>query len=186
MESTEFVDLSSFIDKTKTECLNEQKGHAFVHAMAGMDTMSLRSDCDEQLLINIYFTTPVKLHHVSITPSPNLEHNPSEIAFFPNKAPLDFEECEEVEEPVDSFTLDEPGEEMPLEYVKYQSVKSLVVFISQNFDEEEQTEMGKLNLYGLPVSGTVDISKLGKKEESKKIEKAKPTGGVSRARPKKG
>lgn len=180
----EFVDLASYIDTTKTECLNEEDGHLFSHAMAGMESMSLRSDCDEQLVINIYFTQPVKLHYVSITPSPNVDHYPSDVDFFVNKAPLDFDDVESIE-PTNNFKLTDPGEEMKLDFVKYQSVSSLTVNISQNMGEEDQTEMGRLNLYGLPTKA-VDVGKLGQQEETKKMEPVKPKGKVSRPRPKKG
>ena len=55
---------------------------------------------------------------------------------------------------------------MVLDYVKYQDVSSLVVFIEQNVDGEEYTEMGALELFG-ETKEVVDMGKLMAKNEER-------------------
>jgi hypothetical protein len=70
------------------------------------------------------------------------------------------------------------GDPIILDYVKYQDVTNLVIFVSKNVDEVDVTEMGGLELYGTPNS-TVDMDKLqevNKARQEKKKERKK--GGI--------
>lgn len=53
--------LNTYIDKTKSECLNEADDHPFTDVLvAGPEV--LQSDCDEQLILFLTFSQSVKLH----------------------------------------------------------------------------------------------------------------------------
>lgn len=60
------MDLSSLINKAQSECLNECDDHTFDHALNTASSLYLKSDCDEQLLLNISFQQAVKLHSLII------------------------------------------------------------------------------------------------------------------------
>lgn len=66
------INLLSLLDKSGSECLNNSDDHPLSHAL---DTPSseqfLESDCDEQLIICIAFTQPVKLHSLHISAPDN-------------------------------------------------------------------------------------------------------------------
>lgn len=58
------VDLTPFLDKSGLECLNENDRRTLLGLLEGHS--ELHSDCDEQLILNIPFITPVKLHSIEI------------------------------------------------------------------------------------------------------------------------
>ena len=60
------MDLSSLINKAQSECLNECDDHTFDHALNTANALFLKSDCDEQLLLNISFQQAIKLHSLII------------------------------------------------------------------------------------------------------------------------
>lgn len=83
--------------------------------------MTLRSDADEQLLINVYLKVPVRLHHIVINPGRRLNNAPSKIKLFVNQCPMDFDDVEK-EEATEELELTEEesaGDPIVLDYVKY-------------------------------------------------------------------
>ena len=50
----------------QVECLNESDDHPVAGAFAKETDAFLESDCDEQLIITIPFTQPVKIHSIRI------------------------------------------------------------------------------------------------------------------------
>ena len=67
-DSSEIVCINAIVDTAQSSCLNEDSAHPMIHLYTDSDTQVLRSDCDEQLLMNIYFSQPVKIHHLVIQP----------------------------------------------------------------------------------------------------------------------
>ena len=66
------MSLNSLVNKTSSECLNENDSHPFKNALtAGKEY--LESDCDEQLIIFLTFQMPVKLHTLQIVGPPDGE-----------------------------------------------------------------------------------------------------------------
>ena len=53
--------LNTFVDKTKSECLNEADDHPFTEVLVA-GPQFLQSDCDEQLILYLTFGQSVKLH----------------------------------------------------------------------------------------------------------------------------
>jgi len=73
---------------------------------------------------------------------------------------MDFDDVES-SDPTEELELTEEesaGDPIILDFVKYQDIKNFVLFIEQNVDGEEYTEMGALELFG-SVKDTVDMSK---------------------------
>ena len=60
------IDLSSFINKSESECLNESDDHNLSGCLTSGSNTYLESDCDEQLIINLSFNQPLKLHSLKI------------------------------------------------------------------------------------------------------------------------
>jgi len=76
------VDLSGYIDKKQTNCLNENSRFTIGSILDG--TGRLESDCDEQMILEIVFNQPVKIHSLGFTAedksfllsfSPSLSYN---------------------------------------------------------------------------------------------------------------
>ncbi|KAL6424570.1 hypothetical protein ACFW04_009935 [Cataglyphis niger] len=83
------MDLSSFIMKQQCECLNESDYHTFSHCL-NSDNGYLQSDEDEQLIMSIAFSQPVKVHSLKIKAP--AENGPKNIKLFINQPrTIDFE-----------------------------------------------------------------------------------------------
>ena len=59
------MDLATFIDKSGSECLNEDDDHPYGHCLTSGGGF-LQSDCDEQLILSLSFNQGVKIHSIKI------------------------------------------------------------------------------------------------------------------------
>ena len=59
------MDLTSFIDKSRSECLNEDDDHPYAHCLTSAGGF-LQSDCDEQIILSLSFNQSVKIHSLKI------------------------------------------------------------------------------------------------------------------------
>ena len=129
-QQIDYLDLVNYIDKKVLECLNFSKTHTIEHALfEPNDSYYLESDVDPQIVINIGFTCPIKLHHFTIRGF-NDGTRPKLLKLFVNKKPMNFNECES-DDPTQEFLLKEEdfkGETLT-KFVKFQSVKTLTVII---------------------------------------------------------
>ena len=84
MASSKVRNLSGLVDVATSNILNAE-GRPSVHSLlSGACSQVVRSDADEQLLVNIMFKTSVKLKAVSIT-APEGEERPSVVKLFINQ-----------------------------------------------------------------------------------------------------
>ncbi|OTF74596.1 hypothetical protein BLA29_002786 [Euroglyphus maynei] len=166
-----FMDLSSFINKAQSECLNECDKNNLGHALLPGSGFYLQSDCDEQLIINLAFNQPVKIHSLKLTaPASN---GPKRIKLFINQPrTLDFDQASSME-PIQ--TIDVAIDDLvkvnpiPLRFVKFQNVQNLVLFVENNQSGTDCTRIDNITLIGQTVTGT-NMSEFkriaGKKGES--------------------
>ncbi|OQV25630.1 Thioredoxin-like protein 1 [Hypsibius exemplaris] len=147
-------DLTTAIDKSKSECLNEADDHTFLNLFKEGDY--LESDCDEQLILNIAFNQPVKLHSLKFKgPAQN---GPKVVKLFINvPQTLDFDQAvrtNAVQELI-LTSKDLTGDEaVPLKFVKFQNVQNLQLFLKDNQSGAETTRLDALGLHGFPISFT--------------------------------
>uniref|UniRef100_A0A0N4ZP02 Thioredoxin-like protein 1 n=1 Tax=Parastrongyloides trichosuri TaxID=131310 RepID=A0A0N4ZP02_PARTI len=150
-------DLKQFINKKGLECLNEDDNHTFINLIEGNNV--LKSDCDEQLIMNIPFNVPVKLHSIYFKSSgPNAPKNVKIFSNVPHT--LDFDKAS-ASEGVQSFELNPEklveGEVVNLRFVKFQNVQNIQIFIEDNHGQTDVTVIQDLKLYGTPVTA-VDMN----------------------------
>ena len=71
----------------KSECLNEDDDHTWLNVIEESATGELKSDCDEQLILRVEFTQPVKLHSLVIDSGCDAEQAPKVrgAAIFPQQ-----------------------------------------------------------------------------------------------------
>ncbi|XP_023801389.1 thioredoxin-like protein 1 [Cyanistes caeruleus] len=124
-----YMDLLPFINKAGCECLNESDEHGFENCLR-KDSSYLESDCDEQLLITVAFSQPVKLYSMKLQ-GPDNGQGPKLIKIFINlPRSMDFEEAER-SEPTQALQLgpEDIREDgiIQLRYVKFQNVNSVTV-----------------------------------------------------------
>lgn len=141
-------------DQTKLECLNYTKTHPVHHALfENNETYFLESDADQQIIINLAFSCPVKIHHLVLRAFKD-KTRPLLIKLFANSKPLGFQECEgdEATQEIELKDSDFLGETV-LKFVKFQNIKTLTIFIADN-GGAEKTRLIKLGLYGNPEKDT--------------------------------
>nr|XP_021143997.1 thioredoxin-like protein 1 [Columba livia] len=166
-----YMDLMPFINKAGCECLNESDEHGFDNCLR-KDATYLESDCDEQLLITVAFSQPVKLYSMKLQ-GPDNGQGPKYVKIFINlPRSMDFEEAER-SEPTQALelTADDIKEDgiIQLRYVKFQNVNSVTLFVQSNHGDEETTRITYFTFIGTPVQATNmnDFKRVvGKKGES--------------------
>ncbi|KAG0244038.1 Thioredoxin-like protein 1 [Actinomortierella wolfii] len=158
-------DLTDQITLNQISCLNEQNEHNLRNALKNDDTF-LESDVDEQLLITVAFNQAVKLHSLKIVPK-DLARAPKTIKLYANRVAVGFDDADSVQE---TQTLEltekdykENGGLVSLRYVKFQNVSSITLFVVDNLEEEETTQIQQLIFVGSARDGT-DMSALKKVE----------------------
>ncbi|EEB09340.2 thioredoxin-like I protein Txl1 [Schizosaccharomyces japonicus yFS275] len=153
-----FTNLASMIEKRQLECLNQDDDHPLIGLFNGKGNY-LESDVDEQLMIYIPFLEAVKIHSIAITPTEDISYAPAAMKLFINLPNvLSFEDADSLEA-TQEFTeikYDKANEPVvvPLRFVKFQRVNSLVIFISKNVGDEDTTRLANLQLIGEPVGGS--------------------------------
>lgn len=163
------VELSSFITKSGCECLNESDDHPLGHCLDSNKQTYLESDCDEQLIITLAFSQPIKLHSIKIK-APE-EYGPKTLKLFLNQPrSLDFDKAE-TSEPIQQLELKaedlvDDAKPVPLKYVKFQNVNSLTIFVKDNQTGADTTRIFQILLIGSPVAATNmnEFKRLGGKQ----------------------
>lgn len=85
------MDLTTFIQKAQSECLNESDDHPFAHCLTSGGY--LESDCDEQLILSITFNQAVKIHSLKFKAPATI--GPKNVRLFINQPrTLDFDQAE--------------------------------------------------------------------------------------------
>lgn len=148
------MDLNSFINKSGCECLNEDDEHTLEHALTSKGGY-LCSDCDEQLIISIAFNQKMKLHSMKLT-APQ-DKGPKKIKLFINLPyTLDFDKAESMSG-VEEFVLSPDDLQtgvVPLTFVRFQNIDSITVFVADNQEGGEQTQIDYISFIGSPTSTT--------------------------------
>ena len=110
------------------------------------------SDADEQLLFSINFPSVHKLHSIKVA-GPADGSAPSTIKLYANKVGMSFDDCEDFP-PTQTVELKGAVAIIPLQFVKFQSVSSLTVFIENNQEDAEATSITRFECIGMPVHTT--------------------------------
>merc|ERR1711974_72742 len=131
-------DLSSFFDKSQSECLNENDDHPYTHCLTSGGGF-LESDCDEQLILSLTFNQAVKIHSLKIkAPS---DKGPKTVRVFQNQPnTLDFDKADSMVAVQDMQLTPEQldGSPITLKFVKFQNVQNLQFFFKDNQAGDEE------------------------------------------------
>ncbi|PFH37480.1 proteasome-interacting thioredoxin domain-containing protein [Besnoitia besnoiti] len=150
--------LMPLIDKSKVECLNEDAQHSIRGIIEGASESAYVSSSNEdpQLLIKLGFSNPVKLSSLMIKSPPGSAEAgevPKTVKLFTNNLAMGFSEAES-EAPIQEVTLDEneveSGCTIPLRFVKFQNVSTLVIFVESN-NGSDQTKISEIDVFGVPT-----------------------------------
>ncbi|KAJ3720593.1 DUF1000-domain-containing protein [Lentinula raphanica] len=164
------VSLLQFLDLQQLNCLNESSEHNFksIVSFKSVNTSNsyLESDADEQLLLNVAFNQAVRVKSLIIK-STDIAHAPKKIKLAVNRPNLGFDDVADAEEPavaqileLDQETVTE-GKPVALRFVRFQSI-----FVVSNHGDEEETKINAIDVIGVPVETTKDLSGLRQKQEN--------------------
>ncbi|KAJ1558533.1 hypothetical protein HK405_013460, partial [Cladochytrium tenue] len=166
--------LAEFIETRQIECLNQSESHTVKSLFSKDPAQFLESDVDEQLIINIPFRQPVKVHSLKLVAP--LDNAPKVFRTYVNRSStLSFDEAdgteptEEVALAASSYTPDpkHPGlgsVVVPLRFVKYQNVHTVTLFVQSNVSDADTTSITQLVLFGSPVEITKSLKELKNQE----------------------
>ncbi|KAL3151546.1 hypothetical protein ABBQ38_012542 [Trebouxia sp. C0009 RCD-2024] len=166
------ADLLEYIDFRSVECLNQQPAHPIGNALKqgyrDDQGLYLESDTDDQLLIHIPFNQAVKLNSLVIKSSETKGKGPRQIRLFKNTPSIGFGEAESAPA-IQEFELTEKdleGEALTLRFVKFQSLTSLSIFVANNQEDEDTTQIQKIAIFGQSgeTMNVADIKKAGEED----------------------
>eukprot|EP00808_Paulinella_micropora_P022501 g53496.t1 len=149
------IDLVEYLDKAGTHCMNEDSKHCLENCLKTPKrddgSLFLRSSADEQLLLHLAFTMPMKLNSLYIQAP--ADAGPSSVKLFVNRKNLDFDGAEEesAEQSI-SLTADilKGVKPIKLNFVKFQKVSSLSLFFPGNLEDEDRTQINRIEVWGTP------------------------------------
>ncbi|KAH9946405.1 DUF1000-domain-containing protein [Epithele typhae] len=164
--------LLEYLESPQLNCLNEAPQHTLKGILAdkkkNTGSAYLQSDADEQLLLNIPFNQTVKIRAIALQTA-EVARGPRTVRLLINRPSLSFEDGEEASAVVQELELSEAdvreGRKVPLRFVRFQSVTSLHAFVVSNQGGEDETRVDAIDVFGMPVMGTRDVSGLKKVED---------------------
>jgi len=130
------------------ECLNYDPKHSNIYTLLAAksnETVIIKSDCDEQLLMNITFTQNVTLMSITIQ-GENDGTGPKEIELFVNKLNMGFNNINHIKPTFTTINSDGP---VKLPRIHFSNVSSLVIFIRNNHSGGSMTTVTQLQLNGV-------------------------------------
>lgn len=157
-------EISVLVNTCQLNALNTEPSTALKPLLlGGEEDYVMKSDADEQLLIHIPFSQPVKLHSFNMV-APQDGTGPMEVKLFINQPNMDFGEADSVKA-TQTFTMTAedllPEKTTMLKFVNFQNVTHLTVFIASNLDDEEATSVNRIRLFGQPIHA-MNLSELKK------------------------
>ncbi|KAG8466675.1 hypothetical protein KFE25_008054 [Diacronema lutheri] len=166
-KALEAAPLSGLVAMTGTEVLNAANPQALGAVLTtGSVDAPMRSDCDEQLLIAVPFNQPVKLHSLLIQAAE--EGAPRTLKLYVNRSSMGFDDTEsfpptQVLELSRSDFAADGSATVALNFVKFQCVQSLTLFIADNQQGSDVTALARLQFVGMPIQATNvnDLKKQG-------------------------
>ncbi|KXN90451.1 Chitin synthase regulatory factor 3 [Leucoagaricus sp. SymC.cos] len=170
------VSLLEFLDLSQLNCLNESLEHPLKPIVANKSKNTsdafLLSDADEQLLVNLHFNQAVRIRSLVLTTKESsLSQAPKDIKLVVNRRSIGFEDVEDATEPAVAQIIElseeqvKAGKPIPLRFVRFQNVNSLTIFVESNQGEEDESRIDAIDVFGIPVEATKDLSGLRRTEE---------------------
>jgi len=167
------ISLLEFVDSQQVNCLNEAPDHSLKDLLSSKSrnksaSIYLLSDADDQLLINIAFNQIVKVRSLVFhTSDPSI--GPKDVKVIVNNRNLSFDDFESENTITQTFQVTKEdlrdSKSINVRYVRFQSVTTLSIFVASNQSNAEETRIDAIDIYGVPVQTTADLSGLKKQEQ---------------------
>jgi hypothetical protein len=150
------------IDKSKTYCLNEDPAFKHDSLFMGDASLPLKSDADEQLLLQVGFPEVVSLDRLEIgLPPIDDPQRPTTLKLYCNKLNMGFDDDSK---PTQTYVVKpEDGENLILKMatVFWTRTEALTIFVEDNCGSDV-SRMHHLRIYGEAVMGVKVDENFGK------------------------
>ncbi len=159
------VNLTEYIEKQNSLCLNEDSDHTYSNLFVPDPALCLKSDCDEQLLLQIGFREPVNLQFIEIKFEAGNISAPKTIKFFRNIPNLDFDTAE-IEKPTDTYDIDTTTQangsvRIQMVPMRWNNCSTLTAFVVDSHGSEVCV-VHNFNIFGTPTGGLKNVNDIGK------------------------
>ncbi|KAJ2465470.1 hypothetical protein GGI03_002646 [Coemansia sp. RSA 2337] len=157
-------DLTRLVLKKQSECLNQSDDNPLENVFTEGDSV-LESDVDEQLVLHIAFSQPLKLHSIMIKAP--ADRAPKNIRLFANRMDIGFDDAEASEATQEIELTEEvykKGGVVNLRYVRFQNVSSLSIYVADNLGDDDVTAISQLAFIGTAVD-TANVSDIRQGED---------------------
>jgi len=155
-------DLSSLIEKSSSTCLNVENQEDWMAACIDHSNShtSLKSDCDEQLLLRIVFQKSVKLFGIKVAGG---RCAPNKMRIFINQTnALDFDTAEtgksNLDLNIDAKNLTPEGSALELPKLKFANVRDITLFFPGNHGDSDVTDVTQIIFLGMPHGNVTDMA----------------------------
>ncbi|KAG5437447.1 hypothetical protein PCK2_001002, partial [Pneumocystis canis] len=162
-----FYHLNNLVNIRQLDCLNMDKKYPF-YCIFEKDGY-LQSDVDEQLLLYIPFKSTVRIHSL-ILECKNQPQAPSCLSLFINLTALpSFDDVSgsntQPTQHIDKISYENGRATIPLRFVKFQRVVSLVLFVESNEGNEDVSRIDNLIIVGETTEEATNNGIVQKMEE---------------------
>ncbi|KAF9653013.1 DUF1000-domain-containing protein [Thelephora ganbajun] len=155
--------LLGYVDHSQCNCLNESAGHTLKSIMQSHKEPGsyLLSDVDEQLLLNVSFHQMVRIKALRVH-SHKSSQGPLIVNILVNRPSIGFEDVQDAQESeiAQMVRLSEEdvrvGKQIPLRFVRFQSVNSVHLFIKSNQGGSDETRIDELDFFGSLAQSVLD------------------------------
>ncbi|KAJ2427787.1 hypothetical protein GGF41_001573 [Coemansia sp. RSA 2531] len=157
-------DLTRLVLKKQSECLNQSDDNPLENVFTEGDSV-LESDVDEQLVLHIAFSQPLKLHSIMIKAP--ADRAPKNIRLFANRMDIGFDDAEASEATQEIELTEEvykKGGVVNLRYVRFQNVSSISIYVADNLGDDDVTAISQLAFIGTAVD-TANVSDIRQGED---------------------
>nr|GAT58020.1 predicted protein [Mycena chlorophos] len=171
--SSDDVSLLEHVDKQQSYALNESSKHTLRSIIddktRNTTTNFVQSDDgDPELLLNIHFNQTVRVRSIVFKAAG--DGAPKKIRLLANGGgAVGFEDIGDDDSATQTIELSAEdvanGKPTPLRFVRFQSVNSIHIFIVSNQGDADETRLDALDILGVPVETTKDLSGLKKQDE---------------------
>jgi len=167
------ISLLEHLDVSQINCLNEERPHDLKSLFAAKKLNTspdvyLESSADAQLLLNIHFNQAVRIRTLVLRSAVAPKRGPKTLKLLVNKPSISFGDVDGTDDAAFAQVVRlceedvRDGRPVVLKFVRFQSVNSLHVFVesNQSDDDEVQTRIDAIDVLGVPVEATKNLSGL--------------------------
>jgi len=145
--------ITHLLSKSSCYCLNEDPRSGHAHLFYGDNTLALKSDADEQLILHLAFGQTCALKSIFLG-VPDDESCPDTVKFFLNQTNIGFGDANSDMKPIQSAQLI-PGKDITIDLLpaKWNRTDSITIFV-QNNHGSPISSLHSIRIYGIAVMST--------------------------------